>query len=205
MTLLSQKNDTDFQRLKDETHQTDHQEVQILPVGGTPKNHHLGKTLVCCWVQKKPLCSLGPDWFLFFLSFLVVEGVGIGIYIELAKSQEKIIKTILLVMIILEGFAFGFTAIKNPGIASISKRSQEKDLKELSRYANFCRRCQILRDETTYHCDICDVCIQGYDHHCPWTGKCIGVGNVKAFYTFITTTLIYFVFCMIITFKDLLQ
>ena len=31
----------------------------------------------------------------------------------------------------------------------------------------------------------CDVCIEGYDHHCPWTGKCIGKGNYNNFVTFI--------------------
>ena len=25
------------------------------------------------------------------------------------------------------------------------------------------------------------------DHHCPWTGKCIGAGNLLYFYAFLTT------------------
>eukprot|EP00392_Amoebophrya_sp_AT5.2_P000351 g351.t1 len=36
-----------------------------------------------------------------------------------------------------------------------------------------------------FHCDFCDTCIQGFDHHCPWTGKCIGKGNMHEFQLFI--------------------
>jgi len=50
-----------------------------------------------------------------------------------------------------------------------------------------------------YHCDDCDVCIRGYDHHCPWTGKCIGEGNILYFYAFVTMIPVYFIFFMIVT------
>lgn len=32
----------------------------------------------------------------------------------------------------------------------------------------------------------------GYDHHCPWTSKCIGKGNLKGFYAFVTSTMFLF-------------
>ncbi len=34
------------------------------------------------------------------------------------------------------------------------------------------------------HCEDCNVCILNYDHHCVWTGKCIGKYNYYAFYIF---------------------
>lgn len=36
------------------------------------------------------------------------------------------------------------------------------------------------------HCKRCDVCIKGYDHHCPWTSKCIGKTNMKRFMFFVS-------------------
>ena len=36
-----------------------------------------------------------------------------------------------------------------------------------------------------HHCKRCDVCIKGYDHHCPWVSKCIGASNIKRFYFFV--------------------
>ena len=35
----------------------------------------------------------------------------------------------------------------------------------------YCNRCKTLTRERPYHCDSCDVCIDDYDHHCPWIGK----------------------------------
>ena len=35
------------------------------------------------------------------------------------------------------------------------------------------------------HCESCDVCVEGNDHHCPWTSKCIGKNNLKCFYMFV--------------------
>lgn len=44
------------------------------------------------------------------------------------------------------------------------------------------------------HCNDCDVCIEHYDHHCPWTSKCIGGGNLIQFYIFLAWTPIYLIY-----------
>lgn len=33
-----------------------------------------------------------------------------------------------------------------------------------------------------YHCIDCQVCVEGYDHHCMMYGKCIAKGNLPYFY-----------------------
>lgn len=40
----------------------------------------------------------------------------------------------------------------------------------------------------------CRVCIEGYDHHCPWTGKCVGRGNVRYFYAWLFFLVLAFVY-----------
>lgn len=52
----------------------------------------------------------------------------------------------------------------------------------------FCKPCKIVRPLKTVHCLDCDVCITGYDHHCPWIGKCVGDQNLSDFYCFLTMT-----------------
>jgi hypothetical protein len=51
----------------------------------------------------------------------------------------------------------------------------------------FCDICEfwIYKDSLTSHCFDCNICIEGYDHHCPWTGHCIGKKNLFYFYCFL--------------------
>jgi hypothetical protein len=47
------------------------------------------------------------------------------------------------------------------------------------------------------HCPDCNVCIQGFDHHCPWMGTCIGEKNYKAFLAFNLTWLMYLFYAIV--------
>ena len=59
----------------------------------------------------------------------------------------------------------------------------------------FCRLCRFKVPVRSYHCNYCDVCIEGYDHHCPWTSKCIGKNNLGRFYFFLFMTPVFIVYC----------
>lgn len=59
---------------------------------------------------------------------------------------------------------------------------------------DYCSECDCWRERDTFHCEECEVCIKKYDHHCIFFGKCIGGGNIVAFYT--TLALVVVVFCM---------
>lgn len=62
--------------------------------------------------------------------------------------------------------------------------------------------CNIYRPPRASHCDICGVCIQKMDHHCPWLGTCIGKKNYKQFYLFLFSLfveiLVMFAMCIMI-------
>ena len=71
-----------------------------------------------------------------------------------------------------------------PGFASKAEDASEED--KLN--PKYCTPCKVVRTPHTYHCFDCDVCIEGYDHHCPWIGKCVGKNNICAFYIFLFIT-----------------
>ena len=48
----------------------------------------------------------------------------------------------------------------------------------------YCDLCSVYQPPTAAHCPDCNLCIDGYDHHCPWMGQCIGKRNMKAFVSF---------------------
>lgn len=78
-------------------------------------------------------------------------------------------------------YSYISVGISNPGLAS-SSQELSNALKSNLRY---CVPCKIVRPHRTVHCYSCDICIHGYDHHCPWVGKCIGRDNMGKFKCFI--------------------
>merc|ERR1711907_548029 len=65
-----------------------------------------------------------------------------------------------------------------------------------------CTKCRLWkpREDNVVHCPYCEVCIYGYDHHCPWMGKCIGGRTAFAFYSFllcIFSLLVFIIACVI--------
>jgi len=61
---------------------------------------------------------------------------------------------------------------------------------------NFCRECKfyVYKNRNVNHCYDCGICVEGYDHHCPWTSKCIGCYNLISSYVFLVSLVINFIF-----------
>jgi len=153
------------------------------------KQRYFGRNFVFCWYGKEPLFTIGPDWWLFLITWFGLESLGVTIYFIMMKAAVGPAKFVTLSLTIWEGFVYLLIALINPGLVTsyykdtIYKRDQQN--------TNFCQKCLIFKEKTVRHCHQCDICVQGYDHHCPFTGKCIGKGNIRLFYLFICSTAIY--------------
>eukprot|EP00923_Selenidium_pygospionis_P055262 GHVN01096360.1.p1 GENE.GHVN01096360.1~~GHVN01096360.1.p1 ORF type:complete len:329 (+),score=41.27 GHVN01096360.1:268-1254(+) len=65
--------------------------------------------------------------------------------------------------------------------------------------SSYCDICCLTPPPGSAHCEDCEVCIAGYDHHCPWTSKCIGEDNVCEFYTWVITGLLAIAYMGVMT------
>ena len=70
----------------------------------------------------------------------------------------------------------------NPGIPGKKYFRKNYDKEEGKTYFS-CKKCNLIAPDklNIVHCDICNICILRYDHHCNLIGKCIGKGNIIFF------------------------
>lgn len=128
-----------------------------------------------------PKFLLGPHFFVFIPAWII--SVGLLCYI-IGSMWGKTYFPFLILSIfmgILFLYMYAKIGLSNPGIASVT---DEPDLITRSQ-ERYCIPCRIVRPKGTKHCYYCDICIHGFDHHCPWVGKCIGKDNCCLFYQFL--------------------
>jgi len=146
-------------------------------------------------------CLMGPDW---FCSLVTVVLITVPSLFAVLHSAPKVGPSATLAgmtsFVVCLG-SFMVTAFSDPGILKRSSRAElERLIKEEKAPKNgvLCDRCHIYRPYDAKHCMDCDACIDGYDHHCPWTGKCIGRRNLSFFHVFLFTLLIHFIYVLVI-------
>jgi hypothetical protein len=53
--------------------------------------------------------------------------------------------------------------------------------------SSLCPDDRLIRSPRCRHCNLCNRCVDRFDHHCPWINNCIGKGNFRRFYSFVLT------------------
>uniref|UniRef100_A0A7N6A800 Palmitoyltransferase n=1 Tax=Anabas testudineus TaxID=64144 RepID=A0A7N6A800_ANATE len=94
-------------------------------------------------------------------------------------------------------YNFGKSWKSDPGIIKASEEQKKKTIVELAETGSldlsiFCSTCLIRKPIRSKHCAVCNRCIAKFDHHCPWVGNCVGIGNHRYFMGYL-----FFLLCMI--------
>jgi hypothetical protein len=144
------------------------------------------------------LMVIGPDVMYSFatLCLIVIPSMLMYKYV-VEKAIANIVYTCLFVLCL--GSFIG-VFISDPGL--LRKYNHARSAKW-----TYCDHCESFRPPGCVHCSSCRVCISDYDHHCPWTGKCVGGGNMYWFkaFTISLTWLIIACFTIVVLWATTLE
>ena len=143
-----------------------------------------------------PLIVLGPHWYMYLGCCSVINILFMLFFKKFWIYMNIFFKFLGIVTFLVFIISYSYTSLVNPGIPKYDENAILGKPRENYR---FCRMCGIWTnlEENTCHCFDCNICYEGYDHHCPWTGKCIAKKNTFSFYTFLVTVLCSF--CYFVT------
>ena len=143
-----------------------------------------------------PLIVIGPHWPMYLFCCSIVSFIFIIFFRHFWNYMNIFFKGLGLIVYLVFFLSYTYTFLINPGIP---KYDEDAILGKPREKFGFCKKCGIWIniEDNTSHCYDCDVCYEGLDHHCPWTGKCIAKRNSTSFYIFIASIL--FIFCYFVT------
>ncbi|CAG9319376.1 unnamed protein product [Blepharisma stoltei] len=166
-------------------------EVKFQKKSGISK---LGKCIVW-YSQGKITYTIGPDWMFNLCLLSIIISAMIFNVLVMAPMVDPTMQFIGFSAITWVLMSYLMTALKNPGIV-VNDTQEEIELGKAEN-KSFCRVCHVMTAKGTEHCEDCGLCCEGYDHHCPLSGKCIGKGNIIWFYLFLASILGFFVYFMV--------
>lgn len=165
-----------------------------------------GRNKRCCGGR----VMVGPDWPRAALTCVLINTPGVGFLILVQGSWSEFGVSICLQ--VLSAFQLYRLSTSNPGfiplqnsafaqgpVGSLPLSSLNVDLNRqqavvggVSYVLKWCSTCHIYRPPRTSHCTVCNVCVERFDHHCPWVGNCVGCRNYSLFLGFLLLCGVYF-------------
>lgn len=132
--------------------------------------------------RKKVYASIGPNWGVAVLTFLVICASWWYVLAQMANTPRPLLAFSVLVHSTLT-LCFLHGAVVDPGTLL---RDQLPD-------GSKCSVCNLRQLMSTEHCNDCQICTRNYDHHCAFFGKCIGRNNIRSFQIFLACLMLQFI------------
>ena len=159
----------------------------------------IGNLIIISQDEKEIKYIMGP-----IFPLLLILNISANIFIQIIvfKKIPIIFKILGSILNFLQIYFFIISSTKNPGLPS--KEYEKLVYEEENKTAKNFRKCKdcklwINTDEKTIHCKKCDICIEGYDHHCDCINICVGKKNIKNFYFFILLSFLVIIYSIFVT------
>ena len=136
-----------------------------------------------------PIIIIGPDWYM-YVCFCGLISFGYLLFFLIFWKKLNIFYKICGIF----SYSMYFSSytgafLLNPGYP---ERNENSLIGKPRIKFKYCNKCKIYEriDRKIAHCIKCGICIEGFDHHCPWTGKCIGRKTIHFFNAFLYSILV---------------
>eukprot|EP01004_Peranema_trichophorum_P005760 NODE_4609_length_1142_cov_36.209028_g4089_i0.p1 GENE.NODE_4609_length_1142_cov_36.209028_g4089_i0~~NODE_4609_length_1142_cov_36.209028_g4089_i0.p1 ORF type:complete len:314 (+),score=28.52 NODE_4609_length_1142_cov_36.209028_g4089_i0:77-1018(+) len=164
-------------------------------VGRAAGLKYMGNNKVWC----KGKLVFGPDTGLNLYAHSLILAPSVIYLASVAPSLNPLVGIIAAALVLASMITLFITSTTDPGILRRNEAPPVTNgpeiIQEVSQLINgayiqyrYCRTCFIYRNARASHCHVCDNCVERFDHHCPWTGTCIGLRNYRFFLWFLTLT-----------------
>ena len=157
------------------------------------KNWYLYKKLGNCYSflgnkNGDPYIIIGPNWNMYVMFAGGITIFFIFLFVKFGNYLSKINKILGVIFYLIYYISYTYTFMINPGYPKNDNDSQNGEPRNKF---NYCDVCMIWtnKEKKVRHCNECDICIEGNDHHCPWTSKCVGKNNLISFYIFVGSSI----------------
>ena len=165
----------------------------------------MGNLNVYFFVNEQPLIVIGNKNINLVIIYELILQLSFYILKYLIGNSIPIFMKYLLIINYLICFLCHiYIYLVNPGIPNIDHypkiflKSENfmKMGKNAKKNLSACEICNIIinYNENIEHCEECQICVENYDHHCFWTGKCITKKNIWAFYFFSFGSMVYILY-----------
>ena len=142
---------------------------------------------------------VGPDIGVTIFAFLLTTSASATFWVFVCSSLPLLFVVIGVALYVQTVCFMAATATTDPGILphnrSMDKAEAEAcaaeqrsvEVNGMQVPLKWCRTCRIWRPPRAAHCSECNVCVERFDHHCPWMGQCIGRRNYRFFLGFVNS------------------
>lgn len=154
------------------------------------------------FTQTKKFASLSLSIYTEVAFYLLHILVPICIYYFIFDDVAfSFFRNLYVFIVVILGILFIVNWRTDPGVM---KKKLNESLIKLVEFSdvdisNYCPVCEIKHTKTSKHCYVCNHCVNDFDHHCIWIGKCITKKNISLFFMIIFVLVVNFVTTIIVT------
>ena len=142
---------------------------------------------------ENPLLIIGPHWGMYVCFCGIITILMLTIYFTLWNKLGTIMRILGHISFWSYFLSYTHCSLFNPGYP---KNNFGRNFGYPRSEYTLCSSCNfyVKKSHYSHHCFDCDICIENYDHHCPWTGHCIGKNNIYTFYVFIGSSFLVIIY-----------